>query len=223
MILSLSVATTDLFARGGGGGGGGGRGGGGGFSGGSRGGTWGSSASKGSSWGTSASKPSSGSTGGTGSFWGTKSSTSKTDNTGITSSSTSRSAAASNTDTALGSKVNRSSDASAGRAMAVQKFESDLGNQQKYTTVFKTEPVYRPAYVPMGYTDPFLHTYHYVYFNPMYSGYGYWDAMGNWAMYNAVHQAAVSQAYSPGLGATLWTIFILLGIIIVVIIIVNRA
>lgn len=206
--------------------------------------SWGSSSSGGSkSWGSSSSgtsKSSSGTSSGSGSFfsWGSSASkpadstnvsktwgnstTSNPPSVGVTSDNNSRSSAKfSSTDAALNSKV-AAAPPTESRAKMVDKFVTSKANQEKYQNNFKTEPTTRPAYIPQGYVDTYG-AYRYIYYNPMYVGYGYWDMYGHWIMFNALQNAAYANVnagwtpgYQYGAGSFILAFILIVGFVIVI-------
>ena len=97
-----------------------------------------------------------------------------------TSSNSSGTGKVSATDRAIAQKSAISPTAS--RQQAVEQFKAQ--NATKYTTRFDREPATRPSYIPRDYYGP-GNTYHYVYYNPGYGGYGYWLG-AQWIMYDAL-------------------------------------
>ena len=80
--------------------------------------------------------------------------------------------------------------ASQTRSEAVTSFKTQ--NATKYTTQFTVEPTVRPSYVPTYYTDGGIHRT--VYYDYHYGGYGYWNAMNQFIIYDALTQAANQHA-----------------------------
>lgn len=245
IIVSLAMFAGDLNARGSSGGGF--RSSGGGFSSGrSSGGaskSWGSSSGASKSWGSSsgssAGKPSTG--GGSFFNWGSSkpadttnvsktwgnSTTSNPPSVGVTSNNNNRSSAKfSSTDAALNSKVAAAPPTQA-RAKIVDQFVADKANQAKYQNSFKIEPSVRPTYIPEHFVDTYG-SYRYIYYNPMFSGYGYWDIYGHWILFNALQNAAyanVNAGWSPGYqygAGSFFIAFLLIVAIGVVIVMIRR-
>lgn len=61
-------------------------------------------------------------------------------------------------------------------------------NASRLTTSFKDEPKIRPAYVPQKTYVGGRETV--IVFDRSHGGYGYYDAMGRWMLYDAIHDAA---------------------------------
>jgi hypothetical protein len=123
------------------------------------------------------------------STWGSSNNSSK--NTGWGGSnapkvSTSNSGKTSSTDKILSSKSAMTFTVS--RQQAVEQYKAQ--NAANYTTRFSNEPPTRPTYIPQQYVDPVQHTYHYIYYDSGHGGYGYWDLMGQFILYDALTEHA---------------------------------
>ena len=100
--------------------------------------------------------------------------------------STSKSSNSSSTDSAISAKSAMTNSVS--RQQTVEQYKTQ--NATKYTNRFSNEPPTRPTYIPQQYVDPVQHTYHYVYYDRGYGGYGYWDLMGQFILYDALTEHA---------------------------------
>ena len=66
----------------------------------------------------------------------------------------------------------------------ISKFKQE--NASKYKTTFDTEPTSRPSYIPPSYNNQT------IVFNSATRGYGYYDALGTFILYDALTHAATS-------------------------------
>lgn len=73
------------------------------------------------------------------------------------------------------------------REKAIADFKAK--NAAKYTTKFDREPTRRPDYIPQGRTER-DGSYRPVYYDQQRGGYGYWDALGTFIIYDALTDAA---------------------------------
>jgi len=193
------------------------------------------SRSGGSSYSSGKSSFSSGSSKSTGSGWGssnsrpTKPTTSNTTKpSGSTFSSGSSKSSApvvkpstnytNSSDSALTSKAAIAPKVS--REQSIAKFKQD--NADKFPTKFSNEPTQRPAYIPQAQTDSYG-TQRPVYYDRNQGGYGYWDALGTFIIFDALtdranHSVPATTVYPSGSNNTVtyhqtkssnvgWTVF----------------
>jgi len=150
--------------------------------------SWGSSSSSApskSSWGSSSSSASTPNKSSGGSSWNSSSSSDSTpkpssSSWGSSSTPNNKSYGSSSTDRALASKTVMTPKAQ--RSDIVNNFKTQ--NATKYTTTFVTEPTIRPAYVPQVYYVGGMNRT--VYYDYNHGGYGYWNAVGTFMLYDAL-------------------------------------
>jgi len=190
--------------------------------------SWSSSSSK-SSGGSSWSSASSSYSPSKSSAWGSSSSNATTPKSsssswGSSSTPNNKYYGSSSTDRALASKSVISPKVQ--RADIVANFKTK--NATKYTTTFVSEPIVRPAYVPNVYYVGGMNRT--VYYDYNHGGYGYWNAVGMFVLYDAlsleaerhaayqIHQQNAYNYENVGNGGgSIVTIFLVIMLILIVI------
>lgn len=93
----------------------------------------------------------------------------------------------------MATKVNRAGT-TASRAAAID--QQAAKNQPR---TYATEPATRPAGIPQGQTLP-GGGYAPIYYDPVHRGYGFWNAAGQWMMWNAIMNSGHTNNYYYGSG-----------------------
>ena len=135
--------------------------------------------------------------------WGNSSKRSTTSNSSSNrwgmSNSQKRGGTTSAADDALGTKVNRAGNAnSRSDASTFRETTAARSVPQGAQTRWDREPSTRPDYIPYGATLR-NGSYANVYFNPGYGGYGYFDSLGNWMMWNTLLNSGPRSYYYGGM------------------------